>query len=64
MSAHRETGFFERLKKGLEESIAYSKGKLNLLTTELPAPATKPEGGPYHPCSRTGLPKGSPAGRR
>lgn len=30
--------FFEQLKKGLEESIAYSRGELALKTTTLPAP--------------------------
>jgi len=30
--------FFERLKKGMEESIAHSRGDLNLKTTTLPLP--------------------------
>jgi putative transcriptional regulator len=30
--------FFERLKKGMHESIAYSRGELNLKTTTLPLP--------------------------
>jgi len=36
--------FFDRLHQGMKESIAYSRGQLNLKTTELPAPPprTKP----------------------
>lgn len=30
--------FYERLRKGLLDSIAYSRGELTLVTTELPAP--------------------------
>jgi hypothetical protein len=32
------TSFFERLKKGMEESIAHSRGELTLKTTTLPQP--------------------------
>ena len=35
---HARASFFERLKKGLEDSIAYSRGQLSLRTTALPAP--------------------------
>jgi putative transcriptional regulator len=38
MNAHKKAGFFRRLKRGLEDSIAYSRGELNLKTTSLPAP--------------------------
>lgn len=39
MSDHPEkASLFERLKKGLEESVAHSRGELSLRTTELPAP--------------------------
>jgi putative transcriptional regulator len=38
MSDHETASFFERLKKGLEESLAYSRGELSLKTTTLPAP--------------------------
>jgi putative transcriptional regulator len=36
--AHETATFFQRLKKGLEDSIAHSRGELTLRTTELPAP--------------------------
>jgi putative transcriptional regulator len=36
--AHETTTFFQRLKKGLEDSIAHSRGERTLRTTELPAP--------------------------
>lgn len=32
---------FDRIKSGLEDSIAFSKGTLSLTTTELPAPPPK-----------------------
>ena len=35
---HEAASFFERLKRGMEESIAYSRGELNLKTTALPLP--------------------------
>ena len=38
MSDSEKATLFERLKKGLEESIAYSRGELSLRTTVLPAP--------------------------
>jgi len=38
MSDHENASLFERLKKGLEESIAHSRGELSLKTTELPVP--------------------------
>lgn len=38
MSDSETASFFERLKKGAEESIAYSRGELTLRTTKLPAP--------------------------
>ena len=38
MSDSETASFFERLKKGAEESIAYSRGELTLRTTTLPAP--------------------------
>jgi putative transcriptional regulator len=41
MSDSEKAGFYERLRKGLEESIARSQGKLSLVTTELPAPPPK-----------------------
>ena len=31
-------GFFQRLTKGMQESIAYSRGELSLKTTTLPLP--------------------------
>ena len=42
MSRHEKTSLFDRLRKGLEESIAYSKGELTLVTTELPSPPPRP----------------------
>src|SRR5690348_13561943 len=38
MNGHDEATMFERVKKGLEESIAYSRGELTLKTTTLPLP--------------------------
>jgi len=38
MSDCEQASFSERLKKGLEDSIAFSRGQLNLKTIELPAP--------------------------
>jgi len=38
MSEHETAGFFDRLKKGMEESIAHSRGELSLKTTTLPLP--------------------------
>ena len=38
MSDHETAEFFHRLKKGMEESIAHSRGELNLKTTALPLP--------------------------
>src|SRR5688500_8811945 len=35
---HETASLFQRLKKGLEDSIAHSRGELTLRTTELPAP--------------------------
>ena len=43
MSQHEEASLFERLRKGLSESIAHSKGELSLVTTELPAPPPRPD---------------------
>ena len=38
MSQQEKASFFERLKKGMEESISHSRGELNLKTTTLPLP--------------------------
>lgn len=38
MSGHEKASFFDRIKKGLEDSIAHSRGELNLRTTTLPLP--------------------------
>jgi putative transcriptional regulator len=38
MKADKNVSFFQRLEKGLKDSIAYSRGELNLKTTRLPAP--------------------------
>ena len=38
MSSHDTGTFFERLEKGLKDSIAHSRGELTLKTTTLPAP--------------------------
>ena len=38
MNEHETAGFFERLKKGMEASIAFSRGELSLKTTTLPLP--------------------------
>ena len=42
MSEHEKASPFDRLRRGLTESIAYSKGELTLVTTELPVPPPKP----------------------
>ena len=41
MSNSEKASFYERLRKGLGESIAHSRGELSLKTTELPAPPPK-----------------------
>jgi len=38
-----ESSIFKQLKAGLEDSIAFSRGELSLVTTALPAPPPKPE---------------------
>lgn len=38
MSDAEKASFFDRIKKGLEDSIAYSRGELSLRTTTLPLP--------------------------
>lgn len=38
MSDHKTAGFFDRINRGMEESIAYSRGELSLKTTTLPLP--------------------------
>ena len=38
MSDPQQASLFQRLKKGLEDSIAYSRGELTLRTTALPPP--------------------------
>jgi putative transcriptional regulator len=38
MNDYESASFFERLKKGMEESIAHSRGEISLKTTTLPAP--------------------------
>lgn len=38
MTEYEKAGLFERLKKGLKDSAAYSRGELSLRTVELPAP--------------------------
>ena len=43
MSQHEKASLFDRLRKGLSESSAYSKGELSLLTTQLPAPPPRPD---------------------
>jgi putative transcriptional regulator len=52
MSNHEKAGLFDRVKKGLEDSIAYSEGKLSLATTELPSPP--PKAGPAEIASLRG----------
>ncbi len=42
MSEHEKASLFDRLRKGLAESSAYSRGELTLATTELPAAPPKP----------------------
>lgn len=39
----KKMSVFERIKSGMEDSIAYSRGELSLVTTELPAPPPKPK---------------------
>jgi len=34
MSEHEKASFFDRLQKGLRESIAHAQGKLKLVSTE------------------------------
>ena len=41
MSDSEKASLYERLRKGVDESIAFSQGKLSLVTTELPAPPPK-----------------------
>ena len=41
MNNSEKAGFFERLQKGLQESVAYSRGEINLKTTDLPMPPPK-----------------------
>ena len=41
MRKNTETSVFEQIKAGLEDSIAYSKGELSLVTTHMPAPPPK-----------------------
>ncbi len=41
MSDSEKASLYERLRKGLDESIAFSQGKLSLVTTDLPAPPPK-----------------------
>jgi putative transcriptional regulator len=38
MSDSETASFFERIKKGLEESLAYTRGEITLRTTTLPMP--------------------------
>ena len=38
MTDSEKATFFDRLRRGMEESVAYSRGQLNLRTTELPVP--------------------------
>ena len=38
MTHPEKASFFQRIKKGLEDSIAYSRGQLSLRTTTLPLP--------------------------
>ena len=40
---HEKASFFERLRKGMEDSIAYSRGELSLKTTTLPLPPPRAE---------------------
>jgi putative transcriptional regulator len=35
---NKEMSVFDQIKAGLEDSVAFSKGRLSLATTELPAP--------------------------
>ena len=43
MSQHEKASLFDRLRQGLSDSVAYSKGELSLVTTELPAPPPRPD---------------------
>jgi len=45
MNEHEDASLFERLKKGMQDSIAYSRGELTLVTTELPVPPPRPRPG-------------------
>jgi putative transcriptional regulator len=38
MSEYEAASLFQRIQKGLEESVAYSRGELTLKTTTLPLP--------------------------
>jgi DNA-binding transcriptional regulator YiaG len=38
MIESEELSFFHRLERGLKDSVAHSRGELNLRSTELPAP--------------------------
>jgi putative transcriptional regulator len=38
MSVQKRDSFFDRLMQGMQESLGYSRGELNLRTTTLPAP--------------------------
>ena len=42
MSNKKNMSFFEQLKQGLEDSLAYSRGELKLKTTTLPLPMNSP----------------------
>ena len=41
MSEHEKASLFDRLRNGLAESGAYSRGELTLVTTDLPVPPPK-----------------------
>lgn len=43
MKEPQKENLFARLRNGLEESVAYSKGQLTLATTQLPAPPPRPK---------------------
>ena len=45
MSDPEKATFFERVRQGLLDSIAYSRGQLNLRTTTLPAPPPNAKAG-------------------
>jgi len=40
-----EMSVFDQIKAGLKDSIAYSRGELSLMTTQLPAPPPRTNGG-------------------